>query len=99
MKVVTLSEMNVGDLLIRRSAYVDMPVVVTKVEDGVLRVGLRPEDYTENLGLMTLGMMDFGVEGSPVQMVKNVGWDYDIATGEELNPSAFGQSILLKDDG
>jgi hypothetical protein len=96
MILAVLRAAKVGDLLVRRSRYTDIPVVVKRIEGNILTVGLRPEQQLENIQHMTVGMMHLGAEGSPVQMIKDVGWHYDITTGDEIDPSVLGESILLK---
>lgn len=96
LKVAVLSNVQIGDLLVRRSIAVDIPVVVTDIEGDVLTVQLRPEQLLPNAEAMTRGMMELGAEGSPVQLIKGVAWKYDIKGGDEIDPSILGQSVLLK---
>jgi len=98
MTTLDLSTIAIGDLLIRRSALVDIPVVISEMDEGTFMVGLRPEEIQHNVEMMTQGMMLMKVEGSPVAMIKGVGWKYSRLTGDEIDPNPkLGGSILLKE--
>lgn len=95
MTVLDLSNIKVGDLLIRRSVLTELPVVISEMDEETFSVRLRTEDFEDNLKYMMIGMSHFGVEGSPVQMLKTVVWKYSRITGNEIDPHF--DSILLKE--
>jgi hypothetical protein len=95
MTTLDPADVEVGMLLIRRSALTDIPVVISEMGESTFSVTLRPEQFLENVEAMTIGMMYLGEEGSPVQMLKSVGWKYSRLTGNEINPQF--DSILLKE--
>lgn len=90
-----LTEAKVGDLLIRRSLAIDIPVVVTKIEKGKLYVSLRPEQLENNIKMMQLGMDQLGETGNAEELIRKVEWVYDIETSMEINPPLL-PTILLK---
>lgn len=96
MTILDPSEVEVGMLLIRRSTLTDIPVLISEISEDSFTVKLRPEDYLANVEAMTIGMIAFGTEGSPVLMIKNIGWKYSRLTGNEIDPAPGLDSILLK---
>lgn len=96
MTVFDPSEAEVGLLLIRRSPLTDIGVVISEVGEDTFMVRLRPENIMIDTEAMTIGMMELGYEGSPVQRLKNVAWKYDRITGDEIDPYPGLESVLLK---
>jgi hypothetical protein len=94
--LTSLLDISIGTELIRKSQMTELPVVVSFVNDNIVTVKLRSEDHLMNVKAMTIGMMELGAEGSPVQMVKNVAWRYDLFTAQEIDAFPGLESILLK---
>jgi hypothetical protein len=92
-----LSELKVGDQLLRLSLITAIPVVVSHIENSVVSVTPRPENKEADIEYMSLGMMIYGVhEMSPVYLLNLVVWNYDMQTGEEIDPPPGLASMLVK---
>lgn len=96
MAVFDPKEAKVGLLLIRRSALTDIPVIISEVGEETFTVKLRDENLLHHTEAMTIGMMELGIEGSPVYALRNVEWKYSLTTGDEIDPYPGLDSILLK---